>query len=279
MLHSGHMKISAGVSFGLFSLAVAFFFAFSSSPALAEAMIQGEGSTPTTGVSAESIDFGVKNVGLLPISPLYFLKEWRRDIVRAMATSPYAETVFQLQVLNEKVAEVQKVAEFRPKDTSSIKKALENYGSSLVRTGQALDYLTMVSPQSISIDFLHELFSKTEKHSLFLTALAVEYTGDEATQTFFSSLESKLVSLTGGVFKSVSPDLAMSVLGIGESSSTPPFAGSFTASVASEATLSLETTNGLKLPVIGTSSVPTVFSESGVKATATGTESIAPKSR
>ena len=121
--------------------------------------------------------------------------------------------------------------------------------------------------------------SKTEKHSRFLTALAVEYTGDEATQVFFSALESKLVSLTGGVFKSVSPDLAMSVLGIGESSSTPPFAGSFTASVASEATLSLETTNGLELPVIGTSSVPTVFSESGVKATATGTESIAPKSR
>lgn len=187
--------------------------------------------------SQASFDFGVKNVGLLPISPLYFLKEWRRDIVRAMATDPYVEASFESQILNEKAAEVQKVDEFRPGDADSMKRALENYESSLVRLGHAIGYVSAVSPEVMSEGFLSRLLSEGEAHTAFFEALASGYAADEGVTGLLRDIRGKLVSVIGAAFKDADPAVVSPILGSyfsSEGTSTPSAAAVFISEVANK---------------------------------------------
>lgn len=273
MLCSEHMKTSTRVPFGFISLLVACFLAFSAIPVSAETPIQEGGAAV---FSPSSIDFGVKNVGLLPISPLYFLKEWRRDIVRAMTTSPYADTLVELQILNEKAAETQKVAEFRPGDESSISRALETYGSSLVRVGHAIEYLSTASPKNMTQEFLSGLVSESRTHFRFFSALEGEYGKSKEITDILGGFETKLTDLSGKALKGASADVVSAVLSTEMGSSTEITAGSFMGKVASEVEFNFPISDSSMASSSEFSTVVSPATEGGDGTITTGTEYIAP---
>src|SRR3989338_1352335 len=60
---------------------------------------------------AHDIDLGVPDPGVLPTSPFYFVKEWRRGITRLFTFNPIKKAELELTILNEKAAEAQEVEE------------------------------------------------------------------------------------------------------------------------------------------------------------------------
>ena len=48
---------------------------------------------------------------ILPTSPFYFLKEFRRDILRAFAGGPEFKAKVELQIAKERLAEIKKLTE------------------------------------------------------------------------------------------------------------------------------------------------------------------------
>ena len=84
-------------------------------------------STPTINQNVTVADLGVQNVGTLPTSKWYFFKEWRRDIQRLFIVNPVAKAEFELQITNEKAAELIEVQEGGKNDGEALRVALENY--------------------------------------------------------------------------------------------------------------------------------------------------------
>lgn len=79
---------------------------------------------------AEQMANEIQNPGMLPISPFYFLKEWRRDVIRSFTKNPLSQAMFELNVLDEKILELKKIGELRPDDTRVAEEAIRNYEDS-----------------------------------------------------------------------------------------------------------------------------------------------------
>ena len=73
----------------------------------------GASVEPSTIAQEEQItnaDLGIADPGLLPTSPFYFLKEWRRGVQRIFTFNAVNKAELELKFANEKAAEAQEVA-------------------------------------------------------------------------------------------------------------------------------------------------------------------------
>ncbi|MBI2627971.1 MAG: hypothetical protein HYW71_00860 [Candidatus Niyogibacteria bacterium] len=75
-------------------------------------------------VTAEELE--ISEPTLLPDSPFYFLKNWRRGIQSALTLNKVNKTELRARFANEKLLEAEKLAE-KTGDQSIIEKAMENY--------------------------------------------------------------------------------------------------------------------------------------------------------
>lgn len=66
-------------------------------------------------------------VGLLPTSPFYFLKEWRRNLGRFLAFDQDRRAELELRFVEEKAAEIEKIKELKPDNVQALMIALRNY--------------------------------------------------------------------------------------------------------------------------------------------------------
>jgi hypothetical protein len=134
--------------------------------------------TASTTVTVE--DLGVSNTGTLPTSPLYFLKEWRRGIQRIFTFNPTAKAELELNITNEKAAEIIKVAETNPGNTKALEKAIANYTKSEDRLKTRLANIQTVGTQQNPADA--KLFADVEmqnvKHLMLLNQVAKHFTSD-----------------------------------------------------------------------------------------------------
>ena len=85
-----------------------------------------EAGTLTSGVVTSS-DLGVTEVGTLPTSYFYFFKEWNRGASRMFTWNALASAELELNITNEKAAEMIEVEKADPKDAHGIQKAIKNY--------------------------------------------------------------------------------------------------------------------------------------------------------
>jgi hypothetical protein len=99
------------------------------------------------------VDLGIQNPGVLTTSPFYFLKEWRRGIMRFFTFDQVAKTELELKIANEKAAEFLAVAEREPQNEKAIERALANYQKSRERLAQRLTSLKETS-QNPNVDRL-----------------------------------------------------------------------------------------------------------------------------
>jgi hypothetical protein len=109
----------------------------------AEESLNSENETTTTLINEDlsvSEALGLKNVGLLPNSPFYFLKEWWRGIRIGLTRNPVDKGEAQLQILSEKLAEAETLAQ-KGVSIEVLEKAFENYSTAMDRLRNRLEGL------------------------------------------------------------------------------------------------------------------------------------------
>lgn len=104
------------------------------------------------------------NVGLLPTSKLYFLKEWGRGLQRLFTFNSIKKVELELKILDEKAVEAQEVEEAEPNNIEAIKKALTNYQSSHDRLEARLRALKETSRNPNADKLLSNLAERVAKH-------------------------------------------------------------------------------------------------------------------
>ncbi len=125
-------------------------------------------------------DLGVKDPGMVPGDRFYFLKEWRRGFVRAFTFNAVKKAEFELDILNEKAAEILKIQETNPESaeamekgtvkffnerSAAISKAVENYEKSQTRLMTRMEKLKETS-QNPKVDaLLTKLVDRLVKHN------------------------------------------------------------------------------------------------------------------
>lgn len=81
--------------------------------------------------AAEKPSISEEITGILPTSPFYFLKEFRRGVKRAFIANPASKAEYELHVASQKVAELKKLKELYPNDSGEIKTTILNYSENI----------------------------------------------------------------------------------------------------------------------------------------------------
>jgi hypothetical protein len=76
---------------------------------------------------SESVPALLEADGLLPDSPWYFLKEWKRGFVKFFKFNALAKAEYELEVADEKAMELATIERNKSNDAEAITKALDNY--------------------------------------------------------------------------------------------------------------------------------------------------------
>ena len=97
-------------------------------------------------VRAQTVDLGVENVGLLPSNPFYFLKEWGRGVRKFFIANAVRKAELELEIVNEKAAELEKLAAIAPNNKTGIAGALNNYSIAAANLTARLDSFTETTP-------------------------------------------------------------------------------------------------------------------------------------
>lgn len=118
-------------------------------------------------------DLGIKSTGLLPSNPFYFVKEWTRTVKQAFTFDIAKKHELNLSIVNEKAAELSKLADVAPNKTEAIVNAVINYEYAL---DQLISGLNLAKDNSlISNKFLDRLLDLSLKHAELLEALSNQF--------------------------------------------------------------------------------------------------------
>lgn len=154
-----------------------------------------------TKLVASGIDLDVENVGMLPTSPFYFLKELRRDFMRMFTKDPVAEAFLELQIVNETAGELNKVQEFKSNDVSAITKSIEKYKTAQKRLSAKLDEIKKLPKGRASDKLVEELASKAVSHERFLRSLEESYINQKELKQLTESAKEELGKTTQAISK------------------------------------------------------------------------------
>lgn len=135
----------------LIVLSLALSLAFSSSP-----ITIAQTTSPTPAVQSGDEDFG--NPGILPTNPFYFIKELGRGVKLFFIFDPVSKAEYELNVANERAAEVKRIVDLDPGNTKAIERALTNYNENVARLTARLESLRQ-SSNNPNIDKLLERLS------------------------------------------------------------------------------------------------------------------------
>lgn len=119
-------------------------------------------------------DLGVEHPGLLPTNPFYFFKEWGRGIKMFFTFNKASKARYELEIANQKAAELKKVQEAQPNDAGAMNKALDNYNENIEKLKARLQSLKETSANSNVDKLLNELVDRAMKHQQLFEKLKVE---------------------------------------------------------------------------------------------------------
>ncbi len=180
---------------------------------LAGLMKYGGVSAEVTGLSlmaqAETVtiqDLGIEDPGLLPTNPFYFFKEWRRSFNRLMTRDPLAKAELELQIVNEKAAELKRVEELDGGNEGSIEKAIRNYRDNQERLKERLSALED-SSQNPNVDrLLSDLADRAVKHEKLFDVLGEKFSDRKEIKDLTESAKGLLEQATAEAAKKDDPE-------------------------------------------------------------------------
>lgn len=124
-------------------------------------------------------DLGVNDVGVLPSSKWYFLKEFSRSISRFFTFTAVGKAELEMEIANEKAAEALSVQEESPDDQDALLSAIENYTDAGERLRARLSGLNKVTDENPKVEkLLLKLDEHTLKHAVLLNQLAERWNTD-----------------------------------------------------------------------------------------------------
>lgn len=122
-------------------------------------------------------DLGIENPGILPTSPFYFLKEWRRGIKKMFTFDPVKKAELELNETNERAAEIKKLEDVVPSNIEAITKAVNNYQKNVERLKNRLEGLKETS-QNPNVDkLLDKLVERSLQHQQLFENLKAKFEG------------------------------------------------------------------------------------------------------
>ncbi len=125
-------------------------------------------------------DLGVSEPTILPDSPFYFLKNWRRGIQTFFVFNPIAKTELKQRFANERLIELKKMVE-EGKKTEAIEGATEDYQKEVKKIKEAAEKIKEKAQDNSKVDkFLDKFIEQQILHERILQKLETQV----ATSTF-----------------------------------------------------------------------------------------------
>ena len=150
-------------------------------------------------IVAESL--GVKSVGLLPTSPIYFLKEAGRGIQSFFTFNPVQKAELKLKVADEKLVEAKAVSENDPQNETAIKKAFDNYQGQVIDLNKNLESLKTSSQNPNVQTLFQKVAERSVEHQQIFEAFPIQQTIKDGLGKVISMLNVpsiKVLSPNGG---------------------------------------------------------------------------------
>jgi hypothetical protein len=134
----------------------------------------------------------VQNPGILPSSPFYFLKEWKRDTVRFFTFNSEKKAELELNEASERVAEIKKMEEINPKNVGAISKAVENYQENTERLKTQLEALKETSENPNIDKLLDKVVDRSIEHQELFDGLKEKLSDDRGIKEKLNSAQEKM---------------------------------------------------------------------------------------
>jgi len=137
-------------------------------------------------------DLGVDYAGVLPSSPFYFMKEWKRDIKRTFTVNPIKKAELALFEINERAAEIKKLEEITPQNIAVISRALTNYEDNLNNLELRLKEIKETSQNSNVDKLLDTILERSIQHRQIIEIIQEQFPGDENIQNQIIGIKEKI---------------------------------------------------------------------------------------
>ena len=134
------------------------------------------------------------NVGILPTSPFYFLKEWGRGIKMFFTFNPVSKAELELKISDEKIAELAAVSEKDPQNEKAVEKALANYEASREKLAKRLISLEDTSNNPNLDKLIDKIFEQEVKHIEVFDQVSQMIGGKDTRKTGYVTLLKRMTS-------------------------------------------------------------------------------------
>ncbi len=115
-----------------------------------------------------------QSTGLLPSNPFYFVKEWTRSVKRAWIFDTIKKIEYDLNIVNEKAAELQKLSQIASDKEDLITDALTNYQLNLEQLIPEVEKLKGLNIADIN-KLLDRLVERSLVHAELLSVLSSQF--------------------------------------------------------------------------------------------------------
>lgn len=116
-------------------------------------------------------DASAASPGILPSSPFYFLKEWRRGIAKTFAFSAEKKAELEFKEVEERAAEIKKLEEVSPEKTEALTRAVENYQENIERLKTRLENLKDTSNNPNIEELISRVVDRSVEHQELFDSL------------------------------------------------------------------------------------------------------------
>lgn len=161
---------------------------------------------------------------ILPTSPLYFLKEWRRGFLRAVTKDPLSQIVLEMDILDEKAAELRKIRNVKPEDFPGLERSLTNYKETQDELRKRLENAPAIRDERDRETLAKELFERLAYHNNFFSELSEAYAENTEVSEALDSAKGKIadsaVSASGAVSEEVLKNIIRAAFIASSSTST-----------------------------------------------------------
>lgn len=143
---------------------------------------------------ATALDIKTDEPTIVSTNPMYFLKEWGRNIKLFFSFKPLSKALLELQIVEQKALEILKVQELRPDDSEALAGAIENYQESQTDFKFRLDNFSDNYSALVADKLINEVvvtFLKQAK--IFETLLSKENVGKNEIRLITKSIDNMLI--------------------------------------------------------------------------------------
>jgi hypothetical protein len=181
--------------------------------ALILVFLAGLGSLALPARAASDFSGAVKTEPLiLPTSPFYFLKEWRWSLMRSLTRDSLSQISLELDILDEKAAELKKIDGLKNRDDVAVKRALENYRSVQESLKRRLENVSSIKTEKERDAVVKELFARLSYHAKYFETLSQKYAADPELSAEVSTAKDRIADSAVKASETVSEEKIRDIL-------------------------------------------------------------------